>query len=118
MITARTLGGPKEERAAYFPDLHFIRNQLLLERFRALNSIAGRRLPLTELVHQQFALLAEREQRNHACDREEDEIRNNQLFDPGLLMVRVDIEGKDPILDIATVVSRRSYPQRGYWYQQ
>jgi hypothetical protein len=103
-IAARTLGGPEEERAIYFPDLRFIRNQLLLERFHALNSIAGSRVPLTELVHQQFALLAEREQRNHACDPEEDEIRNHQLLNPGLLMVRVHIEGEDPILNIATVV--------------
>jgi hypothetical protein len=99
LITARTLGGPKEEQAVYFSDLHFVRNQLLLERFHALNSIAGSRLPLTELVQKQFALLAEREQRNHACDREEDEIRNHQLFNPGLLMVLVDIKGTDPILN-------------------
>ena len=103
-IAARTLGGPEEEHAVYFPDLHFIRNQLLLERFHALNSIAGSRLPLTELVHQQLALLAEREQRDHACDPEEDEIRNHQLFDPGLLMVAVDVEGDDPILNNATLV--------------
>ena len=106
----RTLGGPEEEQAAYFPDLHSIRHQLLLERFHALISIAGSRLPLTELVHQQFALLAEREQRNRACDREDDEIRNHQLFNPGLLMVSVDVDGKDPILNIAIVESRRSYP--------
>ncbi len=60
-------------------------------------------MPLTKLVHQQFALFADREQRNHACDREEDEIPNNQLFNPGLLMVSVDIEGEYPILNIATV---------------
>jgi hypothetical protein len=102
-IAARTLCGPEKEHAVYFPDLHFIRYQLLLERFLALTGIAGRRVPLTKLVHQQFALLADREQRNHACDREEDEIRNNQLFNPGLLMVSVDIEGEHPILNIATV---------------
>jgi hypothetical protein len=48
--------------------------------------------------------LAEREQRNHACDRKNDEIRNHQLFDPGLLMVAVDVEGDDPILNNATLV--------------
>ncbi len=75
-------------------------------------------MALTELVHQQLALLAEREQRNYACDPEENEVRNNQLFNPGLFMVSVDVEGKDPILNIATVESRRSYPQRGYLYLQ
>jgi hypothetical protein len=103
-IAARTLCGPLEERAVYFLDLRIIRYQLFLERFHALNSIAGSRQPLTELVHQPFALLAEREQRNHACDREEDEIRNHQLLNPGLLMVPVDNEGKYPILNNVTPV--------------
>jgi hypothetical protein len=67
-------------------------------------------MALTELVHKQFALLAERKRRNHACDPEEDEIRNHQLFNPGLLMVSVDVDGKDPILNhrnsgIASLVS-------------
>ena len=49
-IAARTLGGPEEERAVYLLDLRIIRYQLVLERFHALNSIAGSRQPLTKLV--------------------------------------------------------------------
>jgi hypothetical protein len=57
--------------------------------------------------------LAEREQRNHACDREDDEIRNHQLGDPGLALVSVDIEGKNPVLNIATVETVARFRSEG-----
>ena len=62
------------------------------------------RTPTTELFGYQLALLDHREQRDHARDPENDHIRDHQARDPELLMTLVDIEGKKPILNIATVV--------------